>query len=62
VLPASVVLDGEYGHADTGFGVPVRLGAGGVERVLEWELDATEREQLDAAAAKLAEQYRTITA
>ncbi|MDR9412565.1 MAG: malate dehydrogenase [Haloquadratum sp.] len=62
VLPASVVLDGEYGHTDTGFGVPVRLGAGGVERVLEWELDATEREQLDAAAAKLAEQYRTITA
>jgi len=60
VLPGSIVLEGEYGLDDTALGVPVRLGAAGVEEVIEWELDATEREQLEAAATKLADQYRDI--
>jgi len=60
VLPASVVLDGEFGHEDTAFGVPVELGAGGVEEVVEWELSAFEREQLREAAEKLEEQYGKI--
>jgi malate dehydrogenase len=35
---ASTLLDGEYGISDTALGVPVVLGPGGVERVLEWDL------------------------
>ncbi|WP_255192947.1 malate dehydrogenase [Natronobeatus ordinarius] len=60
VLPASVVLEGEYGHENTAFGVPVKLGSGGVEEIVEWELSAFEREQLGEAAEKLAEQYEKI--
>jgi malate dehydrogenase len=60
VLPGSIVLDGEYGHEDTAFGVPVRLGSNGVEEVVEWELDDYEADLMDEAAEKLAEQYDKI--
>ena len=60
VLPASVKLQGEYGHEDVAFGVPVRLGSDGVEEVIEWDLGEFEREQMGEAADKLAEQYETI--
>jgi malate dehydrogenase len=60
VLPGSVVLDGEYGYEDTAFGVPVRLGADGVEAVVEWDLDDYEAELMDEAAEKLSDQYAEI--
>jgi len=60
VLPASVKLDGEYGHEGVGFGVPVRLGSDGVEEVVEWELDEFERENMAEAAEKLSDQYDEI--
>ncbi|MFB6143329.1 MAG: malate dehydrogenase, partial [Halorientalis sp.] len=60
VLPASITLDGEFGYEDVGLGVPVRLGANGVEEVVEWDLTDYEREQLDEAAEKLSEQYEKI--
>jgi len=60
VLPCSVVLDGEYGYEDTAFGVPVKLGADGVEEVVEWELDDYESELMDEAAEKLSDQYDKI--
>ena len=60
VLPASIPLDGEFGHDDTAVGVPVRLGANGVEEVVEWDLDEYEHDLLDEAAEKLSEQYAKI--
>jgi malate dehydrogenase len=60
VLPCSLPLDGEYGQEAVGLGVPVRLGAGGAKEVVEWGLDAAEREQLNEAATKLDEQYERI--
>jgi len=60
VLPGSVVLDGEYGHEDTAFGVPVKLGGDGVEEVLEWDLEDYEAELMDEAAEKLSHQYGEI--
>jgi len=42
LLPASVLLQGEYGINDVFLGVPVKLGAGGVEQIVE--LDLTEEE------------------
>jgi len=60
VLPCSVVLDGEFGHSDTGFGVPARLGSDGVEEVVDWELDDYETDLLAEAAEKLADQYGRI--
>ena len=60
VLPCSMVLDGEFGYEDTAFGVPAKLGADGVEEVIEWELDDYERELMDEAAEKLSDQYAEI--
>ena len=60
VLPGSLVLDGEFGYGDTAFGVPVKLGSGGVEAVVEWELDGYEADLMDEAAEKLSEQYAEI--
>ncbi|NEU59096.1 malate dehydrogenase [Halorussus sp. MSC15.2] len=60
VLPGSVKLEGEYGHDDVALGVPVKLGEGGVQEVVEWDLTEFEREQLGEAADKLSEQYDEI--
>ncbi|EFW93559.1 malate dehydrogenase [Haladaptatus paucihalophilus DX253] len=60
VLPGSIKLEGEYGHEGVALGVPVKLGANGVEEVVEWDLTEFEREQLGEAADKLAEQYEKI--
>ena len=55
VIPSSVVLDGEYGHDDVSIGVPAKIGAEGVEEVVEWELDDRESEMFDESAEKLYE-------
>jgi malate dehydrogenase len=46
ILPCSVVLDGEYGLKDLAFGVPVKLGRSGVERIFEVTLDESEKVML----------------
>ena len=40
VLPCAALLNGEYGMKDLYVGVPVVIGAGGVERIVEIELNA----------------------
>ena len=47
VLPAAAYLSGEYGVRDLYVGVPVVIGAKGVERVVEIELNGAEREMFD---------------
>ncbi|WP_256685504.1 malate dehydrogenase [Halococcus qingdaonensis] len=59
VLPASVPLDGEYGHEGVSVGVPVKLTSDGAA-VVDWTLSEYEREQLGQAADKLEEQYDAI--
>ena len=44
ILPCSAYLKGEYGVHDVFVGVPVKLGAGGMEQVVEVTLTDTERE------------------
>ena len=61
VLPCSVSLDGEFGHSDVGFGVPAKVGANGVEEIIEWDLGSFEEEQMQEAADKLSEQYEKIS-
>jgi malate dehydrogenase len=43
VLPCAAQLNGQYGVKDLYVGVPVVIGAGGVERIVEIELNAEER-------------------
>jgi malate dehydrogenase len=54
VLPAAAHLSGQYGVDDLYVGVPVVIGAGGVERIVEIELDETARTnfQLSVDAVK----------
>jgi len=51
VLPAAAYLSGEYGLSDIYVGVPVVIGAGGVERIVEIELNAEERAGFDKSVA-----------
>jgi malate dehydrogenase len=60
VLPGSIPLAGEYGHDDVALGVPLKLGSGGVEDVVEWDLSGAERDALTDAAEKLSDQYDQI--
>jgi malate dehydrogenase len=50
VLPCTAYLEGEYGIDGLYMGVPVKLGAGGIEAVVELELSAEERQALTASA------------
>ena len=49
VLPCAAHLSGQYGLKDIYVGVPVVIGAGGVERVIELQLTGEERSMLDAS-------------
>jgi malate dehydrogenase len=61
ILPCTAYLQGEYGIDDLYMGVPVRLGAGGVEAIVELELDASERAALAASAAAVREVVGVLT-
>jgi malate dehydrogenase len=50
VLPCTVYLEGEYGIEGLYMGVPVKLGADGVEEIIELELTDQERSALEASA------------
>jgi malate dehydrogenase len=50
MLPCSVLLDGEYGIKGTFVGVPVKLGAGGVEQIIELKLTEEESAALKRSA------------
>jgi malate dehydrogenase len=50
ILPCSVYLSGQYGQKDVYAGVPVMLGSGGAERVIEIKLTADEQAGFDKSA------------
>jgi len=55
VLPCAAYLEGEYGLRDLYVGVPVQIGAGGVEKVLEVPLTEKEKKELAVSASHVAE-------
>jgi len=55
VLPSAVLLQGEYGIKDLFVGVPVKLGAKGVEKVYEIKLTESEKAELDKSAGAVKE-------
>ena len=55
ILPCAVFLQGEYGINDLYVGVPVKLGSGGAEEVIEIALEPDERAALDKSAAAVKE-------
>ena len=55
ILPCAVYLQGEYGVRDLFVGVPVKLGAGGAEQIIEIGLQTDEQAALDRSAAAVKE-------
>ena len=55
VLPCTAYLEGEYGIDGLYMGVPVKLGAGGIQEILELELGDEERDALNASAEAVRE-------
>ena len=55
ILPCAVYLQGEYGLQDLFIGVPVKLGAGGVEDIVEIRLSEDEQAALNKSAAAVEE-------
>jgi malate dehydrogenase len=60
VLPCTAYLEGEYGLHNIYFGVPVKLGAGGVEQIIEIELMAEERAALQASAKEVEDTIKQL--
>ena len=53
VLPAAAALKGQYGVRDMFLGVPVVIGAKGVERVVKIRLNGAEKEMLAKSVASV---------
>ncbi len=54
VLPVAAHLSGQYGVKDMYVGVPTVIGAGGVERIVEIDLNKAEQEAFDKSVAAVA--------
>ena len=61
VLPCTAFLTGEYGIDDLYMGVPVKLGAGGVEEIVELELGDEEQAGLAQSAAAVRDVVSVLT-
>jgi len=55
IYPCSTLLEGEYGVNGIPNGVPVTLGANGVEEIIELQLTPKERELFDRSVASVKE-------
>ena len=56
-LPCAAFLDGEYGTKDIYAGVPVVIGSGGVEKIIELELSADEKENFKKSVEAVKELF-----
>ena len=60
ILPCAALLEGEYGQEGIFMGVPVKLGAGGMEEVVELELTPEEKAAFDESADHVRELIKTL--
>ena len=57
ILPCAAYLQGEYGLTDVYLGVPVKLGRGGAEQIIEIALTPEEKTALETSAGKVRELF-----
>lgn len=55
IAPCSALLQGEYGISDLCFGVPVKLGANGIEEIIQYTLTDEEKAMADKSVAIIRE-------
>jgi len=61
ILPCTALLEGEYGIDGLYMGVPVKLGAAGIEEIVKLRLTAEEKKALKASAAAVSEVVGVLT-
>lgn len=60
VFPCAVLCEGEYGHSGIFMGLPVVIGKGGVEKIIEIKLSAEEKAALDKSAEAVRELMESV--
>lgn len=60
ILPCAAYLEGEYGIRGYFMGVPVQIGAGGVEKVFELALDENEKAEMDRSFASVKKTVESV--
>ena len=61
ILPCAAYCDAEYGVGGYFVGVPCILGSSGVEKVIEIDLDETERALMDESISHVKDLVGTVT-
>jgi malate dehydrogenase len=61
ILPCTAYLEGEYGIDDLYMGVPVKLGASGIEEIVELDLSEDEQRLLQESAEAVREVVGVLT-
>jgi len=60
IVSSSTILNGEYGYSDIAVGVPVVLGANGVEKIIELKLDDKIKEKFDISVKSIQESINIL--
>ncbi len=60
VMPCAVLCEGEYGLKNVIVGVPTKIGRGGAEQIVEYELTSEERAALEVSANAVRELCSTV--
>jgi len=60
IVPCAAHIEGEYGLNDMFFGVPVMLGSNGIEKIIEYDLDDTEKAMFEKSAAAVKETHDAL--
>ena len=60
IVPCAAYMNGEYGLKDMFFGVQVQLGRKGMEKIIEYKLDADEKALFEKSAASVKESHDAL--
>ncbi|HLO29012.1 MAG TPA: malate dehydrogenase [Anaerolineales bacterium] len=60
IVPCAAFMQGEYGLNDMFFGVPVMLGRTGVEKIIEYKLDDSEKAMFEKSAAAVKDTHEAL--
>jgi len=60
IVPCAAYMNGEYGLKDMYFGAPVQLGRIGLEKIIEYTLDADEKAMFEKSAAAVKETHEAL--
>ena len=60
IVPAAAYMQGEYGLKDMFFGVPVMLGKKGIEKIVEYDLEPSEKSELEKSAAAVKDTIKAL--